>query len=86
MSDLISRSELKNAILEHRDDYVEDNFFWTKLFDLIDNVPTIEYPFYQEAYQTGYEEGKKEENERLSLLYSDMANEIARLKSMTGER
>lgn len=27
-----------------------------------------------------------EENERLSLLYSDMANEIARLKSMTGER
>ena len=27
-----------------------------------------------------------EENEKLSLLYSDMANEIARLKSMTGER
>ena len=26
-----------------------------------------------------------EENERLSLLYSDMANEVARLKSMTGE-
>lgn len=26
------------------------------------------------------------ENERLSLLYSDMSNEIARLKSMTGER
>ena len=26
------------------------------------------------------------ENEKLSLLYSDMANEIARLKSMTGER
>lgn len=25
------------------------------------------------------------ENERLSLLYSDMANEMARLKSMTGE-
>jgi hypothetical protein len=25
------------------------------------------------------------ENERLSLLYSDMANETARLKSMTGE-
>lgn len=27
-----------------------------------------------------------EENERLCLLYSDMANEMARLKSMTGER
>ena len=26
------------------------------------------------------------ENERLSLLYSDTLNEIARLKSMTGER
>lgn len=26
------------------------------------------------------------ENERLSLLYSDMSNEISRLKSMTGER
>lgn len=27
--------------------------------DLIDNAPTVEYPFYQEAYQTGYEEGMK---------------------------
>ena len=27
---------------------------------LIDNAPTVEYPFYQEAYQTGYEEGKNE--------------------------
>ena len=26
----------------------------------IDNAPTVEYPFYQEAYQTGYEEGKNE--------------------------
>ena len=31
-------------------------------------------------------EENEKENERLSLLYSDMANEIARLKSMTGER
>ena len=28
--------------------------------DVIDNIPTVEYPFYQEAYQTGYEEGKNE--------------------------
>lgn len=27
---------------------------------LIDNAPTVEYPFYQEAYQTGYEEGKND--------------------------
>lgn len=26
--------------------------------DLIDNAPTVEYPFYAEAYQTGYEEAK----------------------------
>lgn len=26
----------------------------------INNAPTVEYPFYQEAYQTGYEEGQKD--------------------------
>ena len=26
----------------------------------IDNAPTVEYPFYAEAYQTGYEEGKND--------------------------
>lgn len=26
----------------------------------INNAPTVEYPFYQEAYQTGFEEGKNE--------------------------
>ena len=26
----------------------------------IDYAPTVEYPFYAEAYQTGYEEGKNE--------------------------
>jgi len=26
----------------------------------IDNAPTVEYPFYQEAYQSGYEEGNNE--------------------------
>ena len=29
----------------------------TDFVKTIDNAPTIEYPFYQEAYQTGYEEG-----------------------------
>lgn len=26
-------------------------------YELIDDAPTVEYPFYAEAYQTGYEEG-----------------------------
>jgi hypothetical protein len=30
------------------------------VIDEIDNAPTVEYPFYQEAYQTGYEEGRKD--------------------------
>ena len=43
-NDLISREDLKKAILEHRNDYVDDNFFWTKLFNLIENAPTVERP------------------------------------------
>jgi len=39
---LIDADALKEAIIEHRYDYVEDNFFWTKLFDIIDNAPTVE--------------------------------------------
>ena len=31
---------------------------------IIDNAPTVEYPFYQEAYQTGYEEGYNAKYER----------------------
>ena len=38
----------------------------------------------KEAFELAIEALK--ENEKLSLLYSDMANEIARLKSITGER
>lgn len=63
---LIDADALKEAI----------NAFYDKLFvgcvssdliayasgvdGIIDNAPTVEYPFYQEAYQTGYEEGKYE--------------------------
>lgn len=39
---LIDANALKKAIFEHRNDYIEDNFFWSKLFDVIDNAPTIE--------------------------------------------
>ena len=30
-----------------------------RIYDLIDNAPTVEYPFYAEAYQTGFEEAKE---------------------------
>lgn len=34
---------------------------WNDCIDaIIDNAPTVKYPFYAEAYQTGYEEGKNE--------------------------
>lgn len=43
--------------------------------DLIDNAPTIEYPFYKEAYQTGYEEGKNERPQGEWIEYKE-DNEI----------
>ena len=39
--DLISRSALKEAIEQIKEDYIDDNFFWIKLFNIIDNAPTI---------------------------------------------
>lgn len=44
---LIDADELKKAIIEIRYDYVEDNFFWTKLFDIIDNASTVEQKYYE---------------------------------------
>jgi ribosomal protein L37AE/L43A len=52
-NDLISREALKKAIEECK--YCG---FYGKLIEIINNAPTVNYPFYQEAYQTGYEEGK----------------------------
>lgn len=45
----------------------------TDAIDVIDNALTVEYPFYQEAYQTGYEEGKNErpQGEWIDNEYSD---------------
>lgn len=40
-NDLISRDALKKAIEQIREDYVNDNFFWLKLFNIIDNAPTV---------------------------------------------
>jgi hypothetical protein len=38
---------------------IKDNMYLNFQY-AIDNAPTVEYPFYQEAYQSGYEEGKNE--------------------------
>lgn len=63
---LIDAYELKRAI-EDRIDYVPSNDYdegWNSAIntaiDEINNAPTVEYPFYQEAYQTGCEEGRKD--------------------------
>ena len=57
-NDLISREALKTALANNtliRDFNLQ---FDGIIGEIIDNAPTVEYPFYQEAYQTGYEEGK----------------------------
>lgn len=60
---LIDADALIKAIFEHcRSEKECLNHFWydENIIALIDNAPTVEYPFYSEAYQTGYEEAKKE--------------------------
>ena len=39
---------------------IEPKTLFAQIMHDIDNAPTVEYPFYAEAYQTGYEEGKNE--------------------------
>ena len=43
----------------------------------IETAPTVEYPFYQEAYQTGYEEGKNKrpQGEWIPIKYRPMTSE-----------
>lgn len=63
-NDLISREALKRHITEifEREEKIDKKWAMGLKYSLklIDNAPTVEYPFYQEAYQTGYEEGKNE--------------------------
>ena len=66
-NDLISREALKKYLEDESYTYPSDEEFGCgfnecllQVFMAIDNAPTVEYPFYQEAYQTGYEEGKNE--------------------------
>lgn len=74
--DLISREALKKAIEEVEDNYdgYEPNDlgkFISKVDELIDNAPTVEYPFYAEAYQTGYEEGKNDRPQGEWIIVKD---------------
>lgn len=61
-NDLISRSALKKALREAHIN-MELTFgiaSYGCVMEIIDNAPTVEYPFYAEAYQTGYEEAKND--------------------------
>ena len=40
-------------------------------YNLIDNAPTVEYPFYQEAYQTGFEEGQNARPKGEWIIHKD---------------
>lgn len=63
-NDLISREALKKVLEEMANDEWNISVGSSKgledAIDVIDNAPAVEYPFYQEAYQTGFEEGKNE--------------------------
>ena len=51
---LIDADALKNAISNNSlIDFTDDD-----IFEIVDNAPTVSYPFYTEAYQTGFEEAK----------------------------
>lgn len=59
---LIDADELKKVIEQLREDYIEDNFFWTKLFNVIDNAPTVETKTTADciiAYGDGYETARR---------------------------
>ena len=75
-NDLISRSALiedYKSRLADCNDWIENakdketkirasavKTFIAEVILTINNAPTVKYPFYAEAYQTGYEEGKNE--------------------------
>ena len=49
---------------------IEDEYKFVR--KLIENAPTVEYPFYAEAYQTGYEEGQNERPHAHWIIYPEM--------------
>ena len=88
-NDLISRSALYRQVKTECNPYGKPTIDFesgNKVLDLIDNAPTVEITELCKSCQYLKDCEICEEKERLSLLCSDMLNEIARLKSMTGER
>lgn len=69
--DLISREALKAEIINNFDNL--QAYFPKDFIEEINNAPTVNYPFYQEAYQTGYEEGKNErpQGEWIKMAFDD---------------
>lgn len=66
-NDLISRDAVIKSIQNKFNEFDFDTDYNEGLRDgylnaiyAIEDAPTVNYPFYQEAYQTGYEEGKNE--------------------------
>ena len=58
MSDLISRENLKNIMKCNLHSWGAQGILVDEVMKTIDSAPTVEYPFYAEAYQTGFEEAK----------------------------
>ncbi len=77
-NDLISRSALKKAILEHcRSEIEAINHFWydDTIISLINNAPTVTPEKAKEgelvkAYTKGFDTGKETMNEELALQYT----------------
>lgn len=55
MSDLISREALLKEVRDNKELYETERVY---IEGLLLNAPRVKYPFYAEAYQTGYEEGQ----------------------------
>ena len=79
---LIDADDLQIAIKQW---FVKDEYYTNRchdkipkieVFDIIDNAPTIEYPFYKEAYQTGFEEGKNMTKEELIKEMEELKNNL----------
>ena len=58
------------------------NDYW---LNTINNAPTVEYPFYQEAYQTGYEEGKNAMEKAYRLLSTAYEYEVTKEERPQGK-
>lgn len=75
-NDLISREALLKEVRENKELFETERVY---LEGLLLNAPTVEYPFYAEAYQTGYEEGKNERPQGDLISRDQVLHEIGQL-------